>query len=822
MINIPEEITGIRQWTYSENAENLRHPKHTKYKPEGALDFLEAKNIAESFEPERSFGFYVTKEDPYILGDIDHVADVNDPFSELPPELGYLLKTKETYSEISPSGKGIRYVFKFISLDHKKKLEGHYFLSKEPLQEGQKPRDFQLNIGTPWMRFTNNPTDFSAPRVAVVSLEELQRCFDIKLVEKKDKSVDLIPQETTISIPFSKLRKAVMNLPFDDNPRLQRAYAKTFDSPYDRYEYWLRVLMGIKYYSQLTDKEIDCLNLALTWSKLDPVGFESEENVAKHWRSIRKESDDGTVVTHKSIFSLDFYCQIQWPIPKAKTEIERDMNIPDKPLTTEYENFVALMEFYNMKVYANALESTSYFMTGDADIIDTNFKRLGLELHYEKYYGPISQKELLPLFHPFLQRQGFTGIGHNRTQEFLRNWLAFVEGEINLMRLYFDTPYHKLPESYQDNAANYATSTFDKLFNCLDINYKTHNHEKEKALYRKYYKSWLMGLVRGLYYTGPYDENNCILLLTGKEQRRKSSHFKAFLPPFLRRYIAHTTHDFSSSTNVRDIYKLAADNLIVVWNELEKHLNYKTESNFKDLIDNNAQKFIDKFETRTTEVKPKAIYGATSNQETFRIGTKGSRRLFHIPINRIDTDTMNELCWHPIIAEVREEMYEGLKIKGKLPWLLTKEELQYQASMHDKIRYKGEVESLLWEVYDFEADFEITSQGIIKGVTTFRNDKSGRLKSIRQVITDLDKFGIRTFDLKQNDLKNALEAACSYYTSTQRYPRSIIKPKMIIDKGLAYQGDRSLWVLPPLKTTERDYKNEEAKEVFKKYEDEFV
>lgn len=815
MHSIPEEITGIRQWTYSYSIEEIKRPTHDKYKPEGALDFLEARNIAESAHPHKLIGFYVTDNDPYILGDLDKIEDPNNPFPSLPPEIGYLLMQKETYSEISPSGKGVRFIFKFMSLEEKKRLTGSTFYTKE-LTEIKERRGIQVNVRAPWMTFTGNPTAFSAPRVALITIDELSRCFDLKLERKKTPTVPLInkPVEVPI-IPFSKLRSEILSLPLDQNPRIRRAYEKTFGTSYDHYDFWMKILMGLSYYAKLSGKEVDCMETACVWSATDTENYESEEDVLKHWNSLRREEETENVVTHGSIIKVAFYNKIYWPIPKIQSEAEKDLNLPPKPLTTEYENFEALVEFYDLKVYSNYLDRSSYFLTGDFDILDKYFKPLNIDIHYEKYYGPIGSKTLVPLFHMFLQKEGFVGIGHNRVQEFVRNWLVTVEGEINLMRLYFDTPFYDLPLSYQDNPQNYTTSSFDKLFECLKIAYKTPNEERERELYYRYYKCWLMGLVRGLYYEGPYKENNCILLLTGIEQIRKTSHFKALLPDFLKPYVAHTTHDFSGATSLRDIVKLATDNLIIVWDELEKYLTRATESLFKNMIDNKPTKFIDKWEVSACEMVPKAIYGATSNQTTFNIGTKGSRRLFHIPVKWVDTDTINELCWHPIIKELREEMFEGLKKKGTLPWLLTKEELQYQSFLHEFIRFKSELEIVLFEVYNFDEEIEYSEGGGINGVASFRGDETGTFKSIKQVITDLSNARINTHRIKYVDLKRALEAACSTYTGTQRYSKHLISPKCTIFKGVAKQGDRAMWVMPPLRISGKESRDEEAQQVFR-------
>ena len=92
---IPKELQVLKQWTYSFSEEEKKRPTHYHYEPDGALSMAEAVEMAGE---NKFIGFYVTPEDPYLLGDCDHVENPNDPFSELPVPLAALLQSKNTYS----------------------------------------------------------------------------------------------------------------------------------------------------------------------------------------------------------------------------------------------------------------------------------------------------------------------------------------------------------------------------------------------------------------------------------------------------------------------------------------------------------------------------------------------------------------------------------------------------------------------------------------------------------------------------------------------------------------------------------------------------
>lgn len=813
MVGIPEELQNKKQWSYSFSSTERKRPKHFHYRADAGLTFVDAVQTIERLNDSHLLGFYVTKEDPYILLDIDDLKNPNNPFEELPPNLSFLLKTKETYSEISPSGSGIRVFLKFISNDIKQQLQGNIYKAKEyqePFKvidkngkEKVKVRDIHMNIGPPWMTITTDATEFAKKKVGVVSVDELEKCFNIKrlstVVEQASSAaekMDLVPIKGPLP-SFFQIEAAIMSLPLDQNLRIQRAYFKTFNVEYEHYDYWLKVLMGLHHYASLVPAEsIKCLELIMSWSRLDSEAFVSDEDVHRHWASLT--TNQQIIVTYKSLLSLSYYNTLIWPIIKTQKQDEIERGLPPKPLTTEYVNFRALLDYYNINLHRDETNINVIYLSGDVDIIEKEFKLHRVNLYYDKYYGPYDEKTLIPGFHMFSQKYGFLGVSHIRIKEFVRDRLAETTKTINLLKLYFDTPFDQLPKAYQENGKNYSTSTVKALFDCLEIQPITTNAEEEYTLYWRYYKCWLMGIVRVLYYDGPYTMNNSILLLTGPEQIRKTSHFLSFFPSFMKEKIALTTHGFQFETSMRDLIKLSTNHLLIFWDEIEQYLNVQSESNFKKVLDNNVQTIIDKWEVTERKLVPIAIYGATSNQREFKLGDEGSRRIFHIPVKHVNTEKMNTLCWHSIINELKADMLLGLK-QNKIPWLLNKDELKKQAELHTYIKTKNDIDLILEEIYEFDYSIEYTSVGGIKGVTCFQNDRTGTFKSISAILNDLSSHGYDRFNIKRSALQKALSRLCGSYTKTTRERKHLQYPLCEIYKGLATQGRTKYWTMPPLR-----------------------
>jgi hypothetical protein len=783
---LPKEIRDLRQWSISYNTEELKRPLHTKYPPHGGLTMDEAITKASD---NLLTGLYVSDEDPYILGDIDHVDNPEDVFKCLTDEFAYFLKTNKTYMEVSPSGHGIRFILQLPDKVDKKALAGNVFYLRDSGGDSKNSR--QINVRPPWMTITRNPISCSVNRIAIVTLEQLDEIFELKY-KGVDVKTQIVHQAVTLPA-MSEIELALRTLPLDKNPRIKRAYKRVVGHEYEHYDYWLKVIMSVHHFSKLSNSLMEGFEMVLVWSEKDTEAFESEEDLMKHWRSFDDQNE--TSITFKTLFKLLYAYILVWPAPKAQTKMEKEVCAPKKPLITEYVNFRALIDHYGIRLYRSENNTVEMYMTGDTDILNEFFIMYRVSVHYDEYYGPYDHNTLVPAFHMFLQKNGFIGISHGKVSEFLKNFQAETKDTVNLIEIYFNTPFDELPTVYQENSKFFERSTFEYLYSCLDVELTyagTEKEDTEAELYKTYYKCWLMGLVRTIFFRDTKNINNCVLLLTGKEQIRKTSHFMYLLPSFMRDNIAFTTHGFDTDAAIRDVSKIAMNSLVVVWDEVERYLTSKTESNFKKLIDSVPQKVVDKYQVLESTITPKAIFGATSNQKEFKLSGMGSRRLFHIPVSWVDTDKMDRVCWWRLINDLRAEC-QVLLDDGIVPWLLDEDELELQTKLHHHILSKTSVDLMLEEVFEFDTEFDDMLR-----VTTFQSDKSKCLLTTKQVLDTMSKYGYNVTHVNRKGVENALEVACSHYTSTVRGSKEIASPVCTIKKGRAWQGRLWRWVMPPL------------------------
>ena len=123
--NFPDELTQLRQWVNwrltprKEGGKPTKPPLTASGKAASTDDpttwahFSTAKSAASKFD---GIGFVLTKDDPYVAFDFDHcrcpaLPGINpaiSPLDAILPEIAAHIKLLNSYTEPSPSGKGIR------------------------------------------------------------------------------------------------------------------------------------------------------------------------------------------------------------------------------------------------------------------------------------------------------------------------------------------------------------------------------------------------------------------------------------------------------------------------------------------------------------------------------------------------------------------------------------------------------------------------------------------------------------------------------------------------------------------------------------------
>lgn len=770
---IPRELREKRQWTHSFSTKELKRPAYTEYKPDGALNYIDAKDIAGD---DKYIGFYVTLKDRYVLIDVDHTEHDTD----LPANLSNLVTVfNPTYCEVSPSGKGLRIIYKLEKSEDKLDLSGNSFFAKEIFKKNK--RNVQLNIGPPWMTITGDETSYSVERIADLPLEVLDGIFNIK----RKRTEDATPT-VQIQLPsFTAIKNSLFNIPLNQNPRIIRAYEQLTGSEYHHYDFWLRILMSLHDYAFKAGKLVECFDLGLMWSKTDSEAFKNDEDVKRKWDSF---SNKDASVTFNTLFKINKLCTIWWPDPAKDAKKRMEKGLPVLPFARSISNYKTLFKFYDLKFHRDEGDPNLFYVTADQDILDKYFTKGTEKIYFDKYIGPYSTRSFSRMSLQFFMDNYVVGMSSQIIREFTDHAFASTTRTVNLFKIYYTTPFEEIPESYKVNALNYENSTFENLWSCIKL--KDNISKEQIALCKIFYLKWLYNLLRNqVLPPSQYNNNIGILLLTGDEQVRKTSHFKCILPKAFRYKIVFTSHGFKNEADLRDTAKISAFTMVVVWDEIEQFLNPETEANFKKTLDANPQTFIDKYETVAATYKPISIYGATSNQSKFKLSRRTNRRLLNIPVKWVDTDKMNTLCWHPILHDVEATM------KNK-DWLLTDTELEIQAKYHEAIKSKTDLDIIIREIFNFETAFDILD---FKHFSVGKLIENKRLMSLKTIVNILELKGVY---FKRPALKNSLIRACAFYTGTQH--KSKLYKSFYVKDGIVKYGTQVLFVMPNIQTDDDD------------------
>jgi hypothetical protein len=199
--NIPEELKALRQWVcwrYVERNGRLTKPpyqvngrpaKSTDPKTWNSFKAVFAAYRADGFD---GFGFVLTQDDPYTVYDLDHCISNG----KLTPTAARIVERLNSYTEITPSGEGLRVIVKGkLPVAGRKKGDievysaGRYITVTGNIWPGAPKgiRECQDAIDAVWQEFFTNPEPKKTPPPPVAPEERLD---DRELLERARNSAN--------------------------------------------------------------------------------------------------------------------------------------------------------------------------------------------------------------------------------------------------------------------------------------------------------------------------------------------------------------------------------------------------------------------------------------------------------------------------------------------------------------------------------------------------------------------------------------------------------------------------------------------------------
>jgi len=781
--SIPKELRDTPGWTTHNNKVPTIHPN----KPQDCvvLDRLTGNNI----------GFINSEANPYIIIDIDHPKNeakeqikhdlsvgayawsspehirALSPFiSTLPTSITQLFG--KTYTEFSITGTGIHLVMK---LTEDKPLKAYYKTATFP---------GQVSFKNNFMVFTGIPFPGAGQNIMSVDLDTLMKfCAPVsskasRVTQPEKSDEDLMLKKPSLSL----VRKALGLLTLDQSERLKTVYKETLGYEYEHYQYWLEVGMALHDY----DSSVNGYALYLEWSALDQECYTGEKDVEAKWVSF--ETSKNVKITWRTLMKLANRLELDYP-RQTMVKGKRTGN----PVHSEFENFVYLADRFSLKLY----EDDGFYVSGDKDICEKYFKAHNAKEWFGKYYGPFSRETLAGCILLLCQGHRYRALSLSTAKALTDTWLTRPRLEFDLFATWLDTPLEDHPDELQYvetqegrvhvSAFNH-NSNINYLMKCITLN----RTQTSEALCTDLIKKTLMHIIKFREQINmPFVDNGGMLILIGPENTRKSTFFKLLLPQplwFMRKEINMA---IDGAKGMRDFIRYLGRRVIVQVDEFEGLMDHaKHGAVFKAIISGNSMSLTDIYSTHETELPRKAIIVATSNERKQIFSDNGTRRMWTVQVEHIDTDAMLKINWYKFYNDLRKEFRSEIKA-GRTPWLLNQNQIDSVEQQNLLVSAKSDIQLMLEECFPWDMakiDF--------RDIKSVQQDITGQLYTTREVIDYLHFKGFPSKSLKMSALTRALERYCGDYTLTRVSPKVLIQPKATVFRGQITQGRFTKWVLP--------------------------
>jgi len=693
----------------------------------------------------------------------------------------------ETYTEFSPSGLGLHI---FLTLTDKDQTDRACLKSNLANFKGQ------LSIQNCFMTVTRAPVPGCADNLKSASIVDFEGIFGrpIDLTSSEPKNAITEDLKAFIFVSKERVKEALDSCPCDPSDKVCTRWKEVTGKELERYDYWLSIGMALHSWGTANSLLTDAYILWLEWSQKDVVKFKSEEDVIEHWRSFSLQDGGITIAT---LLAMESGLKFAYPRPILTKEGKKTIN----PITNEYVNFEYLIKYYKIELYEDGL----FFLTGEEETMQKYFSKNSFPI-LGKYYGPYTQKELEAFTLILCQESNWRRL--DTTVTHVKTWMAVATKPLDLFKSWIDTPFNNLPENLQKICTEtgiFPAQTFDNnstieyLFECLNVQAKG---KFERDLYFTLFKKFMMQVIKFRepeILNLPFVDNGGMLILTGAENTYKSTFCKLLVPNALDMVRKEINSPITGEKNIRDFLRYFASKAFVQVDEFEAIMDINSPF-FKNLLSNNDPSFVDIYATQEHKRPRKAVIIGTTNKERLVLSPEGTRRLWFIPVGKIDTTAALKVNLHKLYNDLRVEFRSEFQ-QGRMPWLLSQEEINYLNFLNQDRAALSDLDIILEEV--FPIDGETMPENYLDNIDAAR-DKGPKTLSSMQVRAILTVHGYDR--IKPAALDHALERHCGKWTDTLG-GKSLSLGVRMVKKGKLLQGwveerqryNYARWVMPPQK-----------------------
>ena len=701
----------------------------------------------------------------------------------------------ETYTEWSPSGIGLHV---FVHLTDKNTTKAAYIKSTNKQYKGQ------ISLQNAFVTVTGRYLANAPNEIKTISLQELNDVFAIRATAAQPPQ----HQNQATQIDFSNINQisieqvidALNVVPPQPLLKTQEQWYQLTNRTYEHYDFWLTIGMALHNWGLTTKQLPTAYGFWSQWSQQDKQNYTNEEDLERKWESFNIGSQSHEIqVTINTLLALAAKLQFTYPRPLTKDK----KILSSFPQIKEYANFKYLMDFYSIELWEDDL----YYVSGNDEIMQKYFNNETPPL-LNKFYGPYTQKELESFTWQLCQDSNWRQL--SGVANFVQTWVVAHSKRLDLFKEWLHTPFNELPEPMKQarfinkvfNVEQYNNqSTVEHLFKCLNI--KWHS-EDERQLYFSLVKKTLFQIIKFREPQHLFEstmDNGGMLILTGPQNTFKSTFLKLLLPAALQGLRKEVVmQGVASGKELRDFVRQLCKKVIIQIDEFEGFMNLATHSSqFKTLLSANEMAITEIYEKSERQTYRTATIVGSTNKTTLILTDDGTRRMWFIPVGKIDTENAAKVNLHKLYNDLYKEFHEQFN-QGILPWLLTQKEVELLEKLNSQYCSTTDLDIILEEFWPAEGT--IIPDEYLKGLN-IKTYKGPKLMKTLEIIAFM-KMHNYEFKGKLVALEHALHKHCGAWTES--ITQDVWRNTAVIIKGELCQNQRAAgngyhykkWVMPPV------------------------
>jgi hypothetical protein len=654
-----EELKRLPLWSHCKKTKNgsLKAPVLGLGKVSPVIYEIAKQNAEKETASSPYYGIVFPKDTSNYIGfdvDVDSTGKKEHSSTAIPAPLLFFLSINKTHIHYSPNGEGIHFIYKVNKSTQE--LLNKWGVQQKPVKfksGGMFIGDFRYR--NCFLIYTKKHHPLSVNKIAELSLEKLLEIIpNLKPDEPKVEVQNTVQQHKNVRLPtVQEVKTLLNNIPSTFTSRVEKLCRDSlpYTVPENSYSYWVMICNACAYASlQLLScarvkDHSTIFKLFLEWSKKDKQSYVSEDDVLEKFKSCigstRKKVNSGQrTITLGTLQILANATKINFPVLIGKKGHL-------KPDPNALKNIDALMEYEEMELYFDPMANGFCFK--------------GPEHTIQEYFCPDKQ-------YTIFREKGFSQVCN--FEDMTVRFLKFMQSStrfgpsVSISNATNAVKYLNQNKK-QENAFKrwIASEKWDGIsrFKSVYQSITVPKHEmKYIKIYENYIKNALLSLVGIHFWVEDGPTIPAMLILSGPENTYKSTWGDYLIPYEMSRYKSSVGVPIVQA-NSHDWLVFLHSSAVVIIDECEPIFHQRYEQVLKSSIDQKDVTYRMLFTSTKMNFPRTALIIGTTNEQNLYTGSQGTRKLWQIPVERCNTEILDELHKKGEMQQLYAEIYHILQ-----------------------------------------------------------------------------------------------------------------------------------------------------------------